>query len=758
MNLPEPLEILRAALADRYRIDEEIGRGGMATVYLAEDLKHGRQVAIKALRPDLLRGYEPERFLREIRIAARLNHPQILPLHDSGMVEYAPGMPGPYYVMPYMGCESLRDRLRREKQLPIDATLRITRGVAAALDYAHRQNVLHRDIKPENIMLHEGEPVVADFGVARAISVASETHVTDPGMAIGTPAYMSPEQASADRDLDRRSDLYSLACVVYEMLAGQPPFSGLNSRATMARHAVDPVPSLRALRANVPASMEQAILKALAKEPAERFATTAEFAEALVTPGPVLADIGFRSAGAGRTRAIAVLPFVNASPDPENEYFSDGMTDELINALAQVEGLRVASRTSVFALKGKPQDIRDIGAALDVSAVLEGAVRRSGQRLRITVQLTSVADGRHLWSERYDRDAQDLFAVQDEIAGRIVGTLRTNLLGDLGDATPKRYTENLRAYHLYLKGRYCWNQRTRDGIDEAIEYFEQAIAEDPAYALAYTGLADCHALHVDYRGAPVGEGMRRAKAEALKALELDDTLAEAHTSLGWVLFIYDWDWIAAGREFRRAIEVNARYGTAHQWYSWFLIAMGRVDEALDEGRVAVELDPTSLSIRRSLGWLHYYSRQPEAALEHLNRALAMNPTSEETHFILGFVYTQKRMYREAVTSFRESVALSSEHARAIAGLGHVAALEGRLDDARQVLADLYARARERYVSPVDFVTLHADLGELDQAFDWLERARKERRGWLSYLKVEPGMDGLRGDPRFGEFLKKMNLE
>jgi serine/threonine-protein kinase len=627
--------------------------------------------------------------------------------------------------------------------------------VATALGYAHRHNVLHRDIKPENILLQEGEPVVADFGVATAISAAAgdSVYITDRGFVVGTPAYMSPEQASAERDLDGRSDLYSLACVLFEMLAGRPPFVGSGARATMARHAIEPPVPIRSLRPNAPASVESALQRALAKVPGDRFQTMEEFCDALRAPSPPAIPV--TPAPAGRT--IAVLPFVNSSADPENEYFSDGMTDELITALTKVEGLYVASRTSVFALKDLREDVRTLGARLNVSSVLEGTVRKAGARLRITVQLTSVIDGRTLWSERYDREMADVFAIQDEIAGTIVRTLRSTLLGDLGDPTPVRYTENVRAYSLYLKGRFWWNRRTQADIAEGIRYFEQAIAEDPRYALAYSGLADSYALDLDYRGVPVVEGMERAKAEARKAIELDETLAEAHTSLGWVTFIYDWDWSGAEREFRRALELNPRYATAHQWYAWLLAAMGRFDEALAEGRSAIDLDPASVSGRRSLGWLQYYARQFEPALDNLRRALAMNPTAEETHRLLGLVYLQQGRDDEAAAAFKEALANTSNDAMALAGHGLVAVRRGRPGEARAILDGLHERGRTRYVSPVALTGLHAALGESDAAFHWLEQAYQERRGWLAYLKIEPLLDGLRSDSRFARLVERMRL-
>ena len=749
--MPAFPERLREALADRYRIEEEIGRGGMAAVYVAEDLKHARKVAIKVLVPSgVSQSYEPQRFLREIRIAARLSHPQILPVHDSGECD---GLL--YFVMPYAGCETLRDRLNREGPLAIDVALRITRAVGAALSYAHRHNVIHRDIKPENILLQEGEPVVADFGVATAISAAAaeSIYITDRGFAVGTPAYMSPEQASAERDLDGRSDLYSLACVLFEMLSGQPPFSGSGARATMARHAIEPAPSIRTLRPTVPVAVELALTRALAKAREDRFPGMTEFCEALVTPVSAVVP----SISEPESRAIAVLPFVNASSDPENEYFSDGMTDELITALTKVEGLRVASRTSVFALKHVRDDVRALGARLNVSTVLEGTVRKAGNQIRVTVQLTSIRDGRTLWSERYDRELADVFAIQDEIAGTIVRTLRSTLLGNLGDPTPVRYTGNVRAYSLYLKGRFWWNRRTQADIAQGIRYFEEAIAEDPGYALAYSGLADSYALDLDYRGVPVVEGMERAKSEARKAIQLDETLAEAHTSLGWVTFIYDWDWQQAAREFRRAIELNPSYPTARQWYAWYLIAMGRFDEALTEGRVAVDLDSGSVSIRRSLGWLQYYCHQPEAALENLRRALTMDPTAEETHRLLALVYLQQGRYDDAAAAFREAIANSGNPVLAISGLGLVAARRGRIDEARKTLEDLQNRGRSQYVSPVAMVGLHVALGDFDSAFEELERAHAEKRGWLAYLRIEPMLQPLRGDPRFQRLLERMRL-
>ena len=741
-------ERLRNALSKDYRLLAELGQGGMATVYLADDLRHDRRVAIKVLREELVAlGDESTRFLREIRIAAQLSHPHVVPLYDSGEREGVH-----YFVMPYIGGESLRHRLVREGRLPVGDAVEITRAVAAALDYAHRQNVVHRDIKPENILLHEGQAVVADFGIARAISAAAPDDLTARGLTVGTPAYMSPEQAAAERELDGRSDLYSLACVVYEMISGEPPFTGGSAQTTLSRHLVSQATPLRQRRPTVPEEVDRAVQRALAKLPGDRFATAGDFVAALTARGAAapaeLAD-----------RSIAVLPFVNASPDPENEYLSDGITEELINALANVPGLRVASRSSVFGLKQRREGAPVLGRELGVSAVLEGSVRRAASRVRITTQLSDVADGKLLWSERFDRNLDDIFALEDEIAETIVGTLRTTVIGNLADPVARRYTSNPRAWQLYLKGRFAWNRRTREGIQEAVRYFEQAAAEDPEYALAFSGLADCYALEVDYRGAPVAEGMRRARAEATHALALDEGLAEAHTSLGWVLFIHDWEWEAAGSHLARAIQLNPRYATARQWYSWYLMAMSRPQEGLTQGRIAAELDPISVSVSRSLGWLYYVAGRLDQAIPQLERALALNPTSEETLWVYGLALTDAGRHEEARAALTDAdTATRGANHHAYAALARLNVLTGRREEAEAALGALLETAKSRYVSPVDFARIHLALGNADGAFEWLEKAYQERRGWLTYLRIEPLLDPIRNDARFGELVRRMKLD
>jgi serine/threonine-protein kinase len=452
-----------------------------------------------------------------------------------------------------------------------------------------------------------------------------------------------------------------------------------------------------------------------------------------------------------------VLPFVNASPDPDNEYLSDGITDELIDALAKVEGLRVASRTSVFALKGKPLDVRAIGALLDVSEVLEGTLRRSGQDLRITVQLTSTSNGALIWSHRYDRRLDDVFAIQDEIARTIVNTLRATSFGDLAEPSMNRGTDSVQAYGLYLRGRFAWNKRTQNGVAEGIKFFEQAIEADPGYALAYTGLADSYALALDYRSVPVHEGFEHAKFYARKALELDEGLAEAHASLAWSLFIYDWDWSAAASEFKRSIELDARYATARQWYAFLLASQGRFEEALIEAHSAQELDPGSVSIRRGLGYVYFYARRFDQARYHLKRAIETNPLAEESYRVLGLILSYSNDFAEAERVLNEALELPGAATYTQVTLALALARAGKPAYARETLASLEERLTHDYVSPVELATLHIALGQNDHAIDWMEKAYAERRGWMAYLNVHPILDPLRNEPRFKVLVRKMGL-
>jgi serine/threonine-protein kinase len=722
-------ERLKTALADRYAIERPLGAGGMATVYRAQDLRHDRPVAVKVLHQELSATLGADRFLREIKIAARLNHPHILPVYDSGQAENLL-----YYVMP-VERESLRDRLQRDGVVPLESALRIAQDVLDALDYAHGEGVVHRDIKPENILLSRGHATVADFGIARAVRAAGggRGQLTQTGIPIGTPAYMSPEQLEGAPDLDGRSDLYSLGCVLCEMLTGHwpPALTDLGTPSDALPPGIAPV-----------------VRRALARAPADRFATGAEFAQALATRAlEPTAPTGGQ--GASAVPSVAVLPFVNMSADPDNEYFSDGMTEEIINALAQVKDLRVAARTSSFSFKGKSHDVAAVGTKLNVATVLEGSVRKADTKLRITAQLINVADGYHLWSERYDREMDDVFAIQDEIATRIADRLKVKLVGGPDEPLVKPPTENLEAYQLYLKGRHLWNRRNKAGLEQAVEYFEQAIAEDSSFALAYSGLADAYLLLGSYGHLTRAESHSRAKAAAEQALALDETLAEAHTSRGQVLRS-ERDWRGEEEEYRRAIELNPSYATAHQWYATLLCALDRMDEALGEIRRAEELDPLSHAISVTVGVILLLARDYDGAIEQLHKTLELEPHFFSAHQVLGGAYALKGRYEQAIAATERAIELNPDSPDQLGGRATIYALWGRLE--------LVEEAKARGDDPSAIAGVYAQLGDADRAFEWVERAFTDAPDGLLFIKVSPLSDPVRADPRFKRLLERLGME
>jgi serine/threonine-protein kinase len=545
--------------------------------------------------------------------------------------------------------------------------------------------------------------------------------------------------------------------VLYEMLAGEPPFTGPNPQALMAKRLTGPVPSVRVLRPQIPPAVDAAIARALASTAADRFPSSGALAAALSAREP--AGMGARAAGgaAVQERSIAVLPFANLSPDPDNAYFADGMTDELINALAKVRGLHVVSRTSVFAFKGQQQDVRAIGGRLGVRAVLEGSVRRAGSRLRLSAQLIDVADGYLLWSETFDRDATDVFAIQDEISRAIAAELKVTLFGAQQTTLVKPPTEDLEAYTLYLKGRQFWNRRSEQDLRRGLECFEQAIARDPGYALAYAGAADSFAILGFYCLLPPTEAFPRARAAAHRGLAIDLGLAEAHPALAYVAMYHDWDWSAAEREFRTAIALNPGYATAHQWYGNFLSVMGRADESLAEFSHAIALDPLSPLKLAALGWSYYFIRSYERAIAECRRALQLDGELVVAHCWLGQSLEAKGDSQGAVAAFEEGARQSNRSPWTLGFLGHGYVGVGRHSDARRVLEELLALRATRYVSGYDIALVHVGLGDADAALTWLEQAETDRAHQLAFLKVEPRLDPLRDSPRFLALLARMNL-
>ena len=744
MKQYRPLERLNAALAGRYAIERELGSGGMATVYLADDVKHHRKVAVKVLRPELASAVGPDRFLREIEIVAKLNHPHILALYDSGEAD---GFL--FYVMPYVKGESLRQRLHREKLLPIEEAISVTRHAASALDHAHAHGVIHRDIKPENILLHEGEAMVADFGIALAVSGdRGGQRLTDRGVWVGTPEYMSPEQALGDRALDARSDVYSLGCVLYELLAGEPPYTGPTAQAVMAKRLTDPVPGVRRLRAPVPAGVEQALRKALATEPVDRFATAAAFAEALTQSAAVRR----------RPRSIAVLPFTNLSPDPENAYFADGITEDVIAQLSKIRALKVISSTSGVPLKKREQSLREIAARLEVSAVLEGSVRRAGDRVRIVAQLIDAETDRHLWAETYDRQLTDIFVIQSDVALRIAGALEAELTADERTQIRRGATTDLQAYQLYLKGRHCFFRFTQEGIRKGIEYFQQAVVKDPSYALAHTGLGMAYAELGLGHGAGAlkpEEAYQRARKAVTKALGLDGGLGEAHGLLAFLKYACDFDWTGAELEFKRALELNPGSGDIYDLYGHMLSALERYDEAVEVLTRAQQLDP--LAHRSDLATVLLRAGRYDEALRAAAPVIELDPHYPMGHATLGWAYLKKGMYQKGLAELEQAVALSPGNTLFLAQLGQACALAGQVERARDVLGQLEEQARRRYVSPYHLAYLYTGLGERELALDALERAYEQRAGGVYGIKGSFLFVPLRSHPRFTGLLRKMNL-
>ncbi|MGE0132981.1 MAG: protein kinase [Blastocatellales bacterium] len=804
-----------------YRILSKLGVGGMGEVYLAEDLNLGRRVALKLLPAKFTQ--DPERvrrFEQEARAASTLSHPNILAIYEIGQAETEDG-PMHFIAMEFVEGQTLRQRLK--SRLKLDDAIEIAIQAASALAAAHGAGITHRDIKPENIMLrHDGYVKVLDFGLAKLTESAffssdpavtkAETvedslgdlyattpletqQNTSPGVILGTVSYMSPEQARGFK-VDARTDIFSLGIVLYEMAAGRAPFEG-KTTADMMVSILDrqPAPISRFAR-NAPDELEWIIAKALAKDRDERY----QLAKTLLTDlkrlqkrmlfnasqeqtselrldeieaaddrhlsskdsGRMTNPSGRLSSGSQRLPldSLAVLPFFTTSDDPNSAYLSEGIPESLILNLSRLSELRVMAWSTVARYRGREVDALEIGHDLGVRAIFAGRMYKFADDLVIKTELVDVDDGAQLWGAQYRRKLDDLFTIEQELSREICEHLKLRLNEEEKERLTKRYTENAEAYQAYLKGRYYWNQRNARSLKKAIVSFEEAIKLDDSYALAYAGLADCYCLVSIYGAAPPKAIMPRAKAAAMKALEIDDGLAEAHTSLAAALVWFDWDWEASEREFKRAIELNPHYAVAHHWYgSVLLSARGLFDEAMASERRALELEPLSLVVNSNLGFICYQASRFNEALMYLQQTLEMDDNFVYARFHLGLCHAHLGNYDKAIAELEHAIEQAGGRGALIqAALGYAYGVAGRRNEASRILAQLQAFPMNRDVSPFYLAMIHAGLGAREQALKWLESACEERYNWVVWLRTEPMFESLRGQEKFVELARRIGLE
>jgi non-specific serine/threonine protein kinase len=735
--------LTKGTMVSHYRIVEKIGAGGMGEVYLAEDTELDRKVALKFLPPHLCHDEDCRaRFKREAQAAAKLDHPNIVTVHEVG--EY---QGRPYFAMAHVEGQSLKE-YSAGKELSIEQILELGIQISEGLQAAHDKGITHRDIKPSNILIDShGRARIVDFGLA---SVVGKDQLTKTGSTLGTIGYMSPEQVRG-QDIDHRSDLFSLGVVLYELITHQNPFKRDSEAATLKAVSDDTPEPLARYKSSVSEELQRIVSKLLEKTPELRYQHA----------GDLLADLKKASqqseAGVSQEQpSIAVLPFTNLSADPEQEYFCDGMAEEIINALTHIENLRVIARTSAFAFKGRLEDVREIGRKLGVGTLLEGSVRKAGTRLRIAAQLVKVIDGSHLWSERYDREMEDVFAIQDEISLMIVEKLKVKLLGVEKTRLIKRCTEHIEAYNLYLKGRYFWNKRG-EGLKKSLGYFRQALEKDSNYALAYAGLADSYMLLGFYSYLPPKQAFPEAEAAALKALRIDPTLAEPRSCLGFVRLTYNWDWLAAEKEFKQAIELDPNCTSAHYWYASLLLVMDQYELAIQEGERAVATDPLSIFANTHLAWTLMGLRQYRRAKKQLLKTLDLDPSFALAHWLLGAALGFEGKYEEGIIELQKAADLSGNSPWMVATLGYTYAAIGRSNEARKVLVRLQKRLQQEYTRATLFAAIYANLGDADRAFEWLNTAYEERDMYLVFIKKDVAFDCLHSDPRFPALLKKIGL-
>ncbi|MGH9316238.1 MAG: protein kinase domain-containing protein [Thermoanaerobaculia bacterium] len=786
-----------------YEILAPLGAGGMGEVYRARDTRLGRDVAIKVL-PEAVSADRDRlgRFEREARAASALNHPNILTIHDVGSVDG-----GPYVVSELLEGETLRQRLAAgplSARKAVDFGIQIAHGLAAA----HERGIVHRDLKPENVFVTgDGRVKILDFGLAKLIGpeagkpaatgALTEELGTRPGVVMGTVGYMSPEQVRGE-PADARSDFFAFGSVLYEMLTRRRAFRGDNSVETMNAILKEEPPEPSRQRPDVTPALDRVVRRCLEKSPSERFqsardlgfaleeASTAASAAAAAQPRAggrprarlalalgagllllaVLLAVNVRGlrdrlragAPAGPIQSLAVLPLENFSRDPEQEFFADGMTEELITHLAQIGALRVSSRTSAMRYKGTQKSVPEIARELNVDAVIEGSVLRVGSRVRITAQLIGAATDKHLWAQSYERDLRDVLALQGEVARAIAGEIGVTLTPQERSRLTSKKTVNPEAYEAYLKGRYHWDRGTAAGVQKSLEDFQQAAEKQPDFALAYAGIADAYnrlaASSINVLSPK--EAFPKSKAAAMRAVELDPTLGEPYVSLAWDNFVFDRDFTTAESQYRRALELNPSYPDAHQSYASFLSRMGRFDEAIREAKRGQELDPISPEANLDVGFALHAARRDDEAIPWFRRVLDMDPSFLRAHWALGLALVQKGRYEEAIAELQKAVELSGGGV-ILGSLGYAYAVAGRRAQALEIVEKLKEGSRERYVPPAAVALVFAGLGEKDQAMLWLEKAYEERDPWATDLKTQPMFDSLRSDPRFLDLLRRVGL-
>ena len=782
------LDQVQASLGDSVTLERELGGGGMSRVFVGEERELGRRIVVKVLPPEMSGAVDAERFRRETTLAATLQHPLIVPVLWSGRQGDLL-----YYTMPFVAGETLRARLDREGELPVADALRILRDVATAVAHAHAQGIVHRDIKPENVLLSSGYALVADFGIARAIESAGAARLTGTGMSVGTPAYMSPEQATGDRNLDHRADIYALGVIAYEMLAGRPPFVASSPQSLIAAHLTQTAPPIRTQRPAISSNLDATIARCLAKSPADRWQSAADLCRAIETelvrssdPAAAAESGAAPRRGPGRRRwigaavvlvalaaaamiarrrlattsasagdaisSIAVLPFDNASRDRDNEYFSDGVAEELLVALAKGSPLRVASRSSSFAFKGRGLSAQEIGRQLGVQAVIEGSVRQAGGRLRITAQLTRVTDGISLWSDAYDRELRDVFAVEEELSRSIVSAVRPRLLGAAttnavaAPAFAIHGTTDPEAYLLYLRGRYFFNRRTPDGFRSAVQYFSQAIARDSGFARAWAGLADSYCIQANWGMRPTGEVCPLARDAARHALAIDSTTAEAWASLGFVALFYEYDVPKAQQYLHRALALDSTYATAHLWLMQTYNAIGDSARMLDEIRTALRFEPLSLIMNSRYGSALWRSGRPRDAIVQLRRTLDMDPGYTDAHQQLALAYVAAKQLDSAADELRST--------GDTIGLATVTALTGHAPEARRLVAAMHVVACTG-APAIDLIGLYDALGDTETAVRCFQAAYDARDTDVIFVGPRSVSQRLASDPRFRALLDRV---